>query len=263
MEFYKMLEAVLPAIAGIAGKGIDAFISNQNAEKNVKYQREFAQNGIQWRAADAEKAGIHPLAAMGASLTNFSPVSVGSNFGDAGQDITRAIHATRTEEQRVSAVTDTMQQLQIQNMGLQNDLLASQIAKLNASLNPPFPGPAQQWLIDGQGQTQIKEDPFKRQSTNPGNPSQEAGAIADVGYTRTPSGWAPAFSKDLQDRSDENHLGAIAWAIRNMVLPSIGTNYNPPTGIPLDNDQEWYYDPIRQQYVKVKSWKSMMDRLRR
>lgn len=50
-------------------------------KKQLAYQREFAQNGIQWRVADAKAAGIHPLAALGAQTMSYEPQYV----GDAGE----------------------------------------------------------------------------------------------------------------------------------------------------------------------------------
>lgn len=43
---------------------------------NANLQREFAQNSIQWKVQDAIKAGIHPLAALGASGYSASPVQI-------------------------------------------------------------------------------------------------------------------------------------------------------------------------------------------
>lgn len=43
---------------------------------NANLQREFAQNSIQWKVQDAIKAGLHPLAALGASGYSASPVQV-------------------------------------------------------------------------------------------------------------------------------------------------------------------------------------------
>lgn len=117
------------------------------AEKNIALQQEFAKKGIRWRVNDARKAGIHPLYALGAQTTSFSPVSVGthadSSFGSAvasmGQDVSRAINATRTAPERLDAYAKTVQDLSLQKMGLENELLASQVAKLKASINPPMP----------------------------------------------------------------------------------------------------------------------------
>lgn len=43
---------------------------------NANLQKEFAQNSIQWKVQDAMKAGLHPLAALGASGYSASPVQV-------------------------------------------------------------------------------------------------------------------------------------------------------------------------------------------
>lgn len=123
--------------------------------KNIELQKQFAQNSIRWKVADAEAAGIHPLYALGNQATSFSTVAGGGLSGgygptpetgmanalaESGQDISRAINATRTQTERDQAYLDSMRALQLQNMGLQNEVLSSQIAKLAASANPPMPG---------------------------------------------------------------------------------------------------------------------------
>lgn len=40
----------------------------------LQNQKEFAQNSIQWRVADARKAGLHPLAALGTIGTTYTPM---------------------------------------------------------------------------------------------------------------------------------------------------------------------------------------------
>lgn len=139
--------------AGIALDAMNAErnrdLALSNAEKNRAQQEEFAKMGIRWKVADAKEAGIHPLFALGASTHSFAPVSVGSgtetsfarDLGSMGQDITRAVNATRTVEERGDAYTKTVKDLQVSNMTLQNELLRSQIAKLNTTSAPPFPGP--------------------------------------------------------------------------------------------------------------------------
>lgn len=119
----------------------------QIARENIALQKQFAQEGIRWKVEDAKAAGIHPLYALGASTHSFSPVSAGavadSSLGNAmaaaGQDLSRAINTTRTSSERQTAFEKTVQNLQLQKMGLENDLLSSQIAKLRATPNPPMP----------------------------------------------------------------------------------------------------------------------------
>lgn len=72
-----MLGSLISAGTSLLG----GLFSSNDAKKQIKYQKQFAKNGIQWRVEDAKKAGIHPLAALGASTSNYSPV--GNGFGDA------------------------------------------------------------------------------------------------------------------------------------------------------------------------------------
>lgn len=150
------------AILGAAGKLVGGlFDRNDNkravdaqermAAQNIALQREFAQNGIQWKAQDARNAGIHPAFAMGANTTSFSPVSIGtapssnwsSTLGGMGADIGRAINSTRSGAQRDQAFTDSVQKLEIEGKSLDNDIkrasLASSVARLRDNPNPPFP----------------------------------------------------------------------------------------------------------------------------
>lgn len=127
--------------------------NKEQAELNRQMQYEFAKSGIKWRVDDAKAAGIHPLYALGGSGASYSPVSLsqgvtpvaadtsmGSAVANMGQDISRAINATRSGSEREDAVVKTATTLQLQNMKLRNDLLASQIAKINqAGGNPPLP----------------------------------------------------------------------------------------------------------------------------
>lgn len=130
----------------------------QNA-LNEANQREFAQSGIQWRVADALKAGIHPLAALGTGVTSYSGPSatvgsiggsssvgipaggsMGSAVASMGQDISRAMVATQTQTGRDAMFQTTVQDMQLQNMALRNDLLSSQIQRIkNGGVGPAMP----------------------------------------------------------------------------------------------------------------------------
>lgn len=146
---------ILGGIGSIAGGIMGANQSAANnqtqleiANRNIELQREFAQQGIRWRVMDAQSAGLHPLAAIGAQGASFTPVSAtftqpdnswmgnaGKAFGQAGQDISRAIKATQTADERMDSVART---LQLNRMGLENELLRAQIDKTN-QVGPPMP----------------------------------------------------------------------------------------------------------------------------
>lgn len=125
------------------------------AEKNIALQKEFAQSGVQWKVDDAKKAGVHPLYALGAQTTSFSPVSVGavgdtslgSGIASAGQDLSRAMAATASKPTRVEAVAQAQA---IEKGALENDLLRVQIRKLNSQIGPPMPTLADKNPLPGQ-----------------------------------------------------------------------------------------------------------------
>lgn len=135
---------VAQALLGGVGKIADYFLDKQAANKQYKHQKEFAQQGIKWKVEDAERAGIHPLYALGAQTTSYSPVSTGgSDFGSMGQNIGRAIDATRSNPEKAEALALTASQVQLEGLRLDNDLkraqLASAVALARQGANPGLP----------------------------------------------------------------------------------------------------------------------------
>jgi len=124
-------------------------VAERNAQRNIDLQKEFAQQGIRWKVNDAKAAGIHPLYAMGAQTTSFAPVSVGhtssfdpslgNGIARSGQDLSRAIAAGSTAPERATAASRVAEGLTLQKLGLENELLAANVAKTRAQIPPPFP----------------------------------------------------------------------------------------------------------------------------
>lgn len=154
---------MLDSILGFIGKGIDAFSSSSNTDKrieadkalqaqNIANQKEFAQQGVRWKVADAQAAGLHPLAALGAQTSSFSNVVGGdipiakTDFGGMGQDIGRAIDAGSTQPERSDrmgqAIARTAQVFSLEKMNLENEVLKNQVALTRAQLPPPLPASA-------------------------------------------------------------------------------------------------------------------------
>lgn len=231
-----MIGPLIAAGASLAG----SLLGRSDAKRQEANQREFAQNGIQWKVNDAKKAGIHPLYALGAQTVSYSPVTAGTDFSAIGQNLGRAMDATRTGSQRIDAYTQTVQELQLKRMGLENELLSSQIANIRqAGGNPQFPG--DKFLLDGQASSGlVKDGPLKRVNANPGQPSAEPGAITDVGYSRTQRGWQPVPSNDVKQRIEDNIFQEVMHAIRNNIAPNWSSNYfNPPKHVKLAPWQYW------------------------
>lgn len=158
--FGSLISALGSLAGGLFGRSAakDAQQAQQQmAAQNIQLQQEFAQNGIQWRVADAQKAGIHPLAALGAQLHSFSPVSISGDtdtsmstaVANMGQDIGRAVNATRSADDRRAAVLKSS--LDLQGQQLDNDIkradLASRSVRLAQQANPPMPTPTRDLTI--------------------------------------------------------------------------------------------------------------------
>ena len=145
-----LVGALIGGAANLVGAGLNAWSTNEANQDNYARQKEFAKNGIRWKVADAQAAGIHPALALGGSTTSFSPSfvgdsSLGNGLADTGQDISRAISATRTQEERLAMREQAEYQkqanlLDLENRRLSNDLLAAQIRRENsAQLGPGMP----------------------------------------------------------------------------------------------------------------------------
>lgn len=114
-----------PIIGGLFGKEAEESRADASAvatEKQIEFareqqarnealQREFAQMGVRWRVEDAKAAGLHPLYALSSGGAAFAPnpvvmpaMDVGAGgkgyLAQMGQDLSRAISATQTPEQR-------------------------------------------------------------------------------------------------------------------------------------------------------------------
>lgn len=206
------------------------------AQENIKLQKEFATHGIRWKVDDAREAGIHPLYALGAQTTSFSPVSVGavpstglgSGLAAAGQDLSRAFNATRTAPERLEATAAS--RLQLEGLSLDNDIkratYASALQKIKQNENPPIPtvGPfevpeakkAEERTPLMLGGNRVLTSP----GTSPGK-AWEDQLGDDI--------WSPGFLPNLVGMLEQNTEGMSIWDIlraidrkTQVVWPSVG-----------------------------------------
>lgn len=256
-----MLGALISAGASLLGGSMAQNSAEKVAERNIALQKEFAQSGIQWKVEDAKAAGVHPLYALGASTHSFSPVTVGSPMAEgmnqAGQHVGRAITATQSHQDRLNS---PMTALALERAGLENELLRSQIRNANsAQVGPAMPTMDQRMLVDGQGDTTIPGITVARgggrgggsqwpQPTLPGYTYSEPGAVPDVGWSRTPTGWAPIPSKEAQERMEDMWPAQIAWMLRNHLMPTAGFQTARPPSELLPPGHRWFFNPFRQEY---------------
>lgn len=93
----KVAAPFVPVVGPIISGGLELIAgqqersqANQQLDFNYAMQKEFAQNGISWKVADAKRAGIHPLAAIGASTAMPQAISIGG--GSSGiRAVSRAL----------------------------------------------------------------------------------------------------------------------------------------------------------------------------
>lgn len=264
------LDVAVPIIAsiisggfGLYGQGQQEAADRRAGESNAQLQREFAQMGIRWRVEDARRAGIHPLAALGAHVSSPSPSFISSDSSTAwrqmGQDFSRAIQSTRTNTERQEAAAN----LALENAKLQNDLLRVQIKQID-QVPPALPDARH--MIDGQGNAYVTSSavvpqPLRPTSSEPGAPARDVGAVPDYAFARTRRGYAVVPSKDVKERVEDQIVPEILWALRNHLVPAIsGLDAPDPRRYPLpEGFDHWKWSPLHQEFRPAK-YKSIMRR---
>lgn len=227
----------------VASQKADSALAVENSVNRANYdmQKEFATHGIRWRVEDAKAAGIHPLYAIGASGASASP-----SFQMPGQDLSRAIHATRTGSERQIA------ELAMQRAQLENIALGLQVYGLAKSqFGPPMPE-----LYDPKPSQTVKVDPDA--------PGREPGDINDFAYVRRGDAWYPTKAKDVTERTEDDVFQQSAWAFRNQILPLFadsdakGGPVKPPAPPFMKNipeGKEWHWNGVYYRLVKKgKPW---------
>jgi len=223
--------------------------TNINLQNQYEHQKEFAQNGIKWRAHDAKQAGIHPIYALGASTPTYTPQSasfaadnsLGNALGAAGQDIGRAINATRSAPERDAAFSTSIQRLQLEGMGLDNQIkqatLASSIQRLRANANPPLPIPEAdkhgERPLGVVGGTKVHTDPLTSNvddfwSKRYGEPGEWLGAPMVLWQDFKKNygdNSALEILRDIDRRTSSSSIGSAATGVRSWFrrnLPAFG-----------------------------------------
>ena len=144
--FGSLIGAAGNLLGGILGQNTQSNI----AQQNLAFQEQMASSGIQMKVADARKAGISPLVALGAQTFNPSPVSVSSNFGEgvsaAGQNLGRAVSSLMPDQKsRADQLNEELLQAKIDNVQADTThqfLLNSRLATAFQPGNPPSRGSA-------------------------------------------------------------------------------------------------------------------------
>lgn len=127
--------SIFGAIGGLLGGLLGNSAANKRQTQMLQWQERMDNTKIQRLQKDAKKAGVHPLAAMGTSLTSPSPVEVGGrpDFSDMGQNVGRALDATMSADQKANDYTRAIQNLTLDRMNLENDVIRTQLVNSAAA----------------------------------------------------------------------------------------------------------------------------------
>lgn len=256
-----MLGALIGAGASLLGGFMQNKANKEAKQKEYAQQKEFAQSGIQWKVDDAKRAGVHPLYALGANTVSYAPQSVGSadysSIADAGQNIGRAIDATRSNPSKAAATALTA--VQLEGLQLDNDIkraqLNSALATARQAGNPPgLPSSSTRPDVTGmpgQGNAPQIEGPSianekKISPINPGATSQEYAQVPEVQWARTATGWAPTMPQQLAESYEQDAIGGLQWQWRNKYAPALAARpaFNPPAHVRLPFGKQWHYNAL-------------------
>jgi len=100
-------------------------------------QKEFAQYGLRWKAEDARRAGLHPLAALGSQTQSFSPISVGNplsgvlDAANSGANLYNTFKGLTAEEDymqllNIAQAKEKLKQMKLESQGMENQLQQQQ-----------------------------------------------------------------------------------------------------------------------------------------
>lgn len=236
---------------GPIGQAVGAIGSLIGGSKSPSRKREFDSYVLQQRAhreniqplSDAYKAaGFHPLLSVGQSPTlasaavNAGEPNTAARLGEFGQNIGRAAAAYQTADER--AYTSTVQNMTLERMGLENELLRSQITRINKPTNPSIPGSRSN--MDGQGIVEMV--PHEQVFSAPHDNTKEAGTITT--HTFAADGTIVP-SKQMKERIEDDIISQVLWHLQNRI-----NRPDDPKGHP---GKVW--DNFKQKYVNPpKSW---------
>lgn len=245
--------SIIGAAAGLIGSKIAGDNAEDAANSANRQSKEVLQNQIQWKVKDAEKAGLHPLAALGMSPANYSPVVVGGSDQGAtdaintmGQGVQRAVQAYQSKEQRQLEMASAS--LSLENQQLQNERLRSEIALMQPG-SPP--GMAANPYMSGQGDSDTLKVPKEFIAGTSGLEVGERQGLQKMFFP----GIGPVRTKSeaLGEAMEDSLLGS-AMVDLLYTLPDLG--YNASRRLPSAvTDIAKYMHKNKSGIARYKKWK--------
>lgn len=233
-----MLGSIISSVANLAG-GLF----------NANKQEKFAKNALQWKAADAEKAGISKIFAMGAPTHSFAPVNIGGDPNLAGS-IDKAMGQggpQSTTTGKVGGINSAITAAQLDGIKLDNDIKRADLAsKLAIATQPGTGGVLDRDVTQGpNGAT------MKRELAPAGHvPQKSYGVSPEVDMYRTHSGFAPVPPQQLSEVHENNAVMRWQWMARNQLLPFFSDSYKTEPA-PARPGFYWHFNPAIGEYQEL------------
>lgn len=278
---------IASGVAGLISSGQSSASAGRLNQLNYEHQKEFAQNGIRWKVADAKAAGLHPLAALGASTAQYTPATaIGDSpdwsfLADAGQSIGRAVDAKRTQQERVEQQQkqDAAFALKAENQKAENDLIRAQTASIQQDMVlrqakaaeqavrtqqqvPAMPSLGRDGsVMVGQGDATspagIEAKPAEIVVNDPQTRTAEAGSHPDKRWLRTSTGgYQPVRSEAAQNALEDDIVGSFRYDMRNGLANMANSQDNaPPRAFLPDGGRGnyfWFWDGVLGEWYPVK-----------
>ena len=262
----QIASSVIGAGSSLLGGVMSSKTAKKIAQMQIDAQKEFAQNGIQWKVTDAKAAGLHPLYALGANTATYTPVSqdssaMGNAVAEAGAYLGKAVDQAIDGPTKKALEQENLEYARLMREGnlelmrqnirgkkLDNDFNEQQMVnslKSQASGNPARPIA----VSTPMGEFNIANPDVKRYTSkvarngastlagvslkpaevtmaSPGNPAQTAGAHSDYSLIRTDDGYVKVPSQEFADRTDDDIFSKIGWHMRNTVGDRTGYIFN-------------------------------------
>jgi len=118
--------------------------SRKAMRDQINFQREMAQHGIQYRMEDADRAGVHRLAAMGMMPTSSQVIPIvdplGESVGKMGQDLGNVVSRSKSaEELNYEQAQVALTQAQTKRSEVETQMLEHQLAEAKRAALTPAP----------------------------------------------------------------------------------------------------------------------------
>jgi len=179
-------------------------------------------SGIQVRLADAKKAGVHALAALGFNPANTAGPNISASSdsggsglsGEVGSSLGRAVSSLFNKDERMQAkrLTD----IQLEGAELDNAYKRAQLALLTQQGSQPgLPAvrSADSAFPHAGDIGQIEDVPTERMGYD--GSAREAGPLSGYNVVKLPDGRTMAVpSKDAKDRIDDVFLKDFEWWLK-------------------------------------------------